>query len=394
MVDRTSEPRVRRARSPVPRWAVIGIFLLLAMQAITYAQAFLMPVLLGLLLALVFSPVRRALERAHVPAGIAAAGIVAALVAVFLTIVVTLATPVTNMVDDAPRIMAEVERKLSGLRDAADDVADVAAQVDQVASGGGGAEATEDAAQAAGEEAPERVVVQESGAAMDLALATPAVLAQIVLTLVLLFFLLASGDMFYEKIVHVTPRFSDKRRAVQIVYDVERRLSRYLLTIAIINAGLGVSIGLAMWAIGMPTPLLFATIGFLFNFVPYLGAITGVVIATAVGLVSLDTVGMALAAGAIYFLLTSIEGQFVTPYFVGRSLRLNVVVVFLSVTLWAWLWSVVGMLVATPVLVAIRTFCEHIPALQPFGDFLSARGEEREVTPADEAAAAETDPAE
>ena len=112
---------------------------------------------------------------------------------------------------------------------------------------------------------------------------------------------------------------------------------------------------------------------------PYLGAIAGVAISVAVALVSLDTVGAALVVGAVYFALTSIEGQFVTPYFVGRSLRLNVVVVFLSVTLWAWMWSVVGMLVATPVLVAIRTLCEHIPALEPLGDFLSGRGEERDA---------------
>ena len=236
-------------------------------------------------------------------------------------------------------------------------------------------------------------MVEERGAAMTLAMTAPTVLAQIVLTLVLLFFLLASGDMFYEKIVHVTPRFSDKRRAVRIAYDIERRLSRYLLTIAIINAGLGCAIGLAMWAIGMPTPLLFGVIGFVFNFVPYVGAVAGVVIVTAVAIVSLDTVGLALLAGALYFACTTVEGQFVTPYFVGRALRLNVVVVFISVTLWAWLWSVVGMLVATPMLVAIRTFCEHIPALEPFGDFLSGRGEEVESSPAEVGPSANTDQA-
>ena len=399
MTDQTSDSPESKASNSVPRWAVIGIFIILVFAAITYAQSFLMPVVLAFLLALVFSPVRRALERLRVPAGAAAALIVSALVAIFLAITVTLAAPVAGLVDDGPRIVAEVERKLAGLRDAAEDVAEVAAQVDEVAAGGA-AEATEDAAEATGEEAPERVVVEEQGAALSVALAAPAVLAQIVLTLVLLFFLLASGDMFYEKIVHVTPRFSDKRRAVRIAFDIERRLSRYLLTIAVINAGLGLAIGLAMWAIGMPTPLLFGVIGFLFNFVPYVGAVAGVLIATAVAIVSLDTIGLALITGAIYFLCTSIEGQFVTPYFVGRSLRLNVVVVFISVTLWAWLWSVVGMLVATPMLVAIRTFSEHIPALEPFGDFLSARGDEAMPAPADEAALAgrtvpvEKDPAE
>ena len=80
--------------------------------------------------------------------------------------------------------------------------------------------------------------------------------------------------------------------------------------------------------------------------------------------------------GAVYLCLTALEGQIITPYFVGRSLSLNTVVVFLSVTLWAWLWSVVGMIVATPLLVALRVFSEHIPALESFGHFLSARGAE------------------
>ena len=377
MAEDVSEPPRRSTPGFAPRWAVVGIFLLLAVQAITYAQAFLMPVVLAILLALVFSPVRRGMERLRIAPGLAAAAIVSGLLAAFVAVALALAAPVTALVDDAPAIVADVERKLSSLRDAAGDVAEVAAQVDQVANGGGAAAATEEAASDAGENGPERVVVQERGAAMELALTAPTVLAQIVLTLVLLFFLLASGDMFYEKIVHVTPRFRDKRTAMKIAYDVERRLSHYLLTITIINAGLGVAVGLAMWAFGMPTPLLFAVIAFLFNFVPYLGAVAGVIVAMGVALVSLDTAGVALAVGAVYFILTSIEGQFVTPYFVGRSLRLNVVVVFLSVTLWAWLWSVVGMLVATPVLVAIRTLCEHIPALEPLGDFLSGRGEER-----------------
>ena len=377
MVEEAGAPRERRSSGPVPRWAVIGIFLLLAMQAITYAQAFLMPVVLAMLLALVFSPVRRGMERWRIPAGLGAAAIVTALVIGFGAIALSLVAPVAGLVDDAPTIAAEVRTKLQDLRGAADDVAQVAAQVDQIATGTGPAEATADAAAAAGEEdAPQRVVVEESGAAMSLAVTAPAVLAQVALTLVLLFFLLASGDMFYEKVVHVIPRFSDKRRAVRIAFDIERRLSHYLLTITIINAGLGVCVGLAMWAIGMPTPLLFGVIAFVFNFVPYVGAVAGIAVATAVAIVSLDTLGLALATGAIYFALTSLEGQFVTPYFVGRSLRLNVVVVFLSVTLWAWLWSVVGMLVATPVLVAIRTLCEHIDALEPLGDFLSARGEE------------------
>jgi predicted PurR-regulated permease PerM len=196
--------------------------------------------------------------------------------------------------------------------------------------------------------------------------------------LVLLLFLLASGDMFYEKIVHVMPTFKDKRRAVRIVYDIERKLSRYLFTITAINAGLGASIGASMWLIGMPNPLLFAVIGFAFNYVPYLGALSGIAVAAIVGLVTFDGAAQAFLPAVVYFALTAIEGQFVTPYFVGRRLEMNSVVIFLSIALGAWLWSVMGMLLAVPLLVTIRAFCEHIPRLEPVGGFLSARGSEGE----------------
>ncbi|WNK20379.1 AI-2E family transporter [Halomonas piscis] len=206
----------------------------------------------------------------------------------------------------------------------------------------------------------------------------PVYLGQVIFTLVLLIFLLASGDMFYEKIVHTLPNLRDKRRAKQIAQAIERQLSRYLLTITVINAGLGTAVGLAMWALGMPSPLIFGIIAFLFNFVPYLGAIIGVAIAATVALVSFTWLGMPLVVGGAYLALTTLEGQFVTPYFIGRSLRLNSVVVFLAISFWAWLWSAVGMIVAVPLLVAVKTFCDHISAMEPLGNFLAERHAERE----------------
>ena len=149
-----------------------------------------------------------------------------------------------------------------------------------------------------------------------------------------------------------------------------------MFTITAINAGLGVAIGMSMWLLGVPNPLLFGVIGFTFNYVPYLGAMCGIAIATVVGLVTFDGIGHALLPGTVYFALTTLEGQFVTPYFVGRSLKMNTVVIFLSIALGAWLWSVMGMLLAVPLLVTIRAFCEHIPQLESVGDFLSARGGE------------------
>jgi len=347
----------------VPRWAGIGIFAVLCIWALDYGQAFLTPVVLAVLLALVFSPMRRFLERLRLAPGIAALLIVGALLGGLVAGLSTLAGPASRWMDDAPRIGFELRQKLGEMREATEGVREAAEQVDEIAEGSDEAEP--------GEEEVQRVRVEEPGLVSRIALTTPAVLAQIVFTLVLLFFLLASGDMFYEKVVHSMPTFSDKRRAVRIARDIERKLSRYFFTITVINSGLGVAIGLTMWALGMPNPVLIGVGAAFLNFVPYLGAFMGVTLVLIAGLVTFSTAADALVAAGAYFALTSFEGQFVTPYFVGRSLRLNTVVVFLSVSFWAWLWSAVGMLLATPLLVTVRTLSEHVPSLRGLGGFLS-----------------------
>ena len=358
-----ARPVVRLSAHSVPRWAVVGIFLLLMVAGIAYARDFLMPVVLAFLLALVFSPIRRFLERRGFPSGLSALVIVGALAAMLLAGVLLLAAPVQGWVENAPAIGRQVEEKVRSLLGSAQAVLEAGQQVNDMASGGRNEDVQE-------------IVVREPSFFASFAYVAPAYLAQAVFTMVLLLFLLSSGDMFYEKLVHVMPTFRDKRRAMRIAYDIERKLSRYLFTITLINAGLGIAIGTAMWLIGMPDPLLFGVAGFAFNFVPYLGALAGAAIAAVVGLLTFDQLAYALLPVASYFALTIIEGQLVTPYFVGRRLEMNTVVIFLSITFWAWLWSIMGMLLAVPLLVAIRAFSEHIPQLEPLGDFLSMRGGE------------------
>lgn len=352
-----------------PRWAVIGIFLILAVASVGAAEAFLMPVILAFLLTLVFTPLRRALNRMGLPSWLCATLIISALIATSFVGIATLSTPVAEWAAEAPSIGRQIERKLRGLRGSVETIAEAGEQIDKLAEGGAETAVADDT---------QKVEVKEKSVLQRVAASAPTIGAQAVFVFVLLFFVIASGDMFYEKVVHVLPTLTDKRRALKIAFDIERRLARYFSTIALINAGLGVAIGLTMWAIGMPSPALFGLVGFILNFIPFIGAIIGVVLAVAIGFITFPDPWSALLAGGLYLSLTTIEGQFVTPYFVGRSLKLNTVVVFLSVALWAWLWSVVGMIIAVPVLVVIRVFSEHLPALEPLGDFLSARGAEND----------------
>lgn len=363
----TAEGSATSRQHMVPRWAGIGIFLLLAVFALAYAQLFFVPVVLAFLLSTVFSPVRRIFDRLGFPQGLTALGIVGSLLIILAVITTALAMPVNGWINNSAQIEYKIEARFHEISGPFSGFFRAKEKLEKIAG--------------SGSDEVQKVETQGTSITERLASLGPVYLGQSVFTLVLLIFLLASGDMFYEKIVHTLPNLRDKRRAGQMARAIERQLSRYLLTITVINAGLGIAVGLAMWGLGMPSPLIFGIIAFLFNFVPYLGAIIGVAIAATVALVTFNWLAMPLIVGGVYLALTTIEGQFVTPYFIGRSLRLNSVVVFLAISFWAWLWSAVGMIVAVPLLVAVKTVCDHIGTLEPLGNFLAERYAENDSDP-------------
>jgi predicted PurR-regulated permease PerM len=345
-----------------PHWSTKGLFVIAVGVIIVLARSFLMPLVLAFLLSLTFSPVRRWCERRRVPDGVSAAVIVIGLLAVCAAALGSLSGPLQNYAENAPTIMRDVEVKLRGISDLVDQVSEASDKVEELAG--------------SGDQAAQLKVDTGPGLLTQAAITVPYVIAQLLLTLVMLFFLIASGDMFYEKIVAVNPTFRDKRRAIGIVYDIERKISRYFLTITTINAGLGLAVGLAFWFMGMPNPVLFGAMAFALNFIPFLGAIAGVLISFAIGIVTFDTVGAAIVPAIVYFSLTSIEAQFVTPFAVGRSLKLNPVAVFVAVAFWGWAWSAVGMFIAVPILIVVRAFSEKVEGLNGLGIFLSGRGDD------------------
>jgi predicted PurR-regulated permease PerM len=220
--------------------------------------------------------------------------------------------------------------------------------------------------------AVQKVAVQSPGLLTMAVSNLVSVLATTLVTLVLALFLLASGDLFYVKLIDAFPRFGDKKRALRIVYGIERNVSRYVLLVTAINAALGLVIGAGMWAIGMPQPAVWALFAFLVNFLPYIGPLSGAGLAAAVAVVSFDNLGHAALAPVIYLASTSIEGQFITPVILGRQLELNTVSVFVTVVFWGWLWGIAGALIAVPFLVCVKVFCDNVPSCNTLGSFLSA----------------------
>lgn len=349
------------------RASIIGIFLMMAAGALYFAQDLLVPLCLAFLFSVLLSPIVRGLGRLGVPAGVSATLIVIALMGIIAAGAWSLSGPVGQWIDDAPRIGAEIQQKLAVMRGWFGFMEQVSNQVDQ----------------AAGANDPDvlRVVLKEPGLLKSAATGVPEVITKIGLTLFLLLFLLASGDLFREKLVKILPTLSDKKRAVHIARDIEREVSRYLLTITGINIVTGFMVGLGLWAIGMPNPLLWGVLATFLTYIPYLGAAIGISLVGAVAIVSFDTFAHALLAPAVYLAVATLEGQALTPLIVGRRLEMNAVAILVAVAVWAWLWGVIGALIAVPFLVIIKVISFHVESMDAVGRFLGAR----EPTPAEEA---------
>ncbi len=350
--------------SPVPwakmqAWSVAGIFWIMLLAVMTIAQGLIVPVVSAVFIALIFSPVRRSLGQIGIPAPVAAAFILLGIVSLIAVIVYFASGAALARIEEAPAFFELVVTKIEDLFGSLRPVMAASDQIDAMAQ----------------DETVQTVVLRQPGFMTALQHATPIVVGQIVIALTLALFLISSGDMFHEKLVQAMPTVRDKRRALSIARDIETQLSAYLLTITLINAAAAVAIGFAMWAMGMPDPLLFAVTAFVLNFIPYLGGLVGVVSTFLIALISMDSPVAALGPPLVYYLVNTLEGQFITPVLVGRRLKLNAVVVFLAFALWAWLWSFMGMLLAMPILLSLKVVSDHVPGMAPIGKFLADRDE-------------------
>jgi predicted PurR-regulated permease PerM len=352
---------------PSLRGLVLGIFIILLFSSLYFAREFFVPVVLAFLFALTLTPIVRFLRKKGVPSAVSATLLVF-LTTGFITISgYLLSGPVTELLNDAPRIGADVRERLSEVRGPIDRLLRISRDIEDATNNVSASDA-------------QQVVVQQPGIVSRAAGNLLSAGTTIAITLLLTTFLLASGTLFYEKIIQTVSTLTKKKRALRIVFDIEREISRYLLTVAIINAGLGIAIGLGLWAIGMPMPFVWGAAAAVLNFLPYIGAAMTLVGVAAVSIVSFETLTMAAIPPLFVLMCNIIEGQIVTPVTVGRRLELNAVSVFIAVAFWSWLWGFIGALIAVPILVIIKVFCDHFDGLRSIGNFLAAH---QAVEPAD-----------
>jgi predicted PurR-regulated permease PerM len=271
-----------------------------------------------------------------------------------------LAVPAAGWLEKAPYSLQEFQQRLQALKKPMEKVAQASGALENLATAPNSQPAK-----------TQTVEVKQHPVSDRLMVATPEFLASSLTMLILLYFLLAYDGVFLGKLIRLMPTLSDKKRAVSIAHEIESQVSRYLFTVTVINCCLGLAVGTAVGLLGLRNPLMWGVLVALLNFIPYLGALTGIICMTLGALLSFNNVSYALIFPLCYFVLAALEGNFITPMVMGRSLTLNPVIVLLSLTFWGWMWGIVGVILAVPILAAFKIFCAHIKPMEPLAEFLS-----------------------
>ncbi len=355
--NRSILPTVTKPVRPLPvRMATISrclvLLSVLAVIAACYvAREIIGTILLALLFSLLFSPLVSFLQKIRLPRALISGLIVLAIVGTSVGALYALAQPAKDWIAKAPAAIHSASQRFKDLRGPVQEAQKASESLSDLTSSSTNTQ---------------QVVVKDSSNPLtSLAAGTPHVLELIAATILLLYFFLSSGDNFLRRLVEIAPGMTEKRIVVSIAREIQREMSRYLQTITFINFGLGCATAIAMALLQVPNAILWGAMVFLFNFAPYVGASLSAVVLAILGFSTFGSLGHAMAVPGTFLVLAFIEGQLVTPTIIGRRLAVNPVVVFVWLLVWGWLWGIIGILLAGPLLACFRIICQHTEALRP-----------------------------
>ncbi len=344
--------------------AQIVLIVLGTITALYFARPVLLPVFLACTAGMTLKPIIRWASSCHIPPALSAAVVILFLVAGVMAGVFEFGRPALTWVDNAPQHMTELRQRIQKLVPPGGHFSEAAAALNNL--GATDAEKKEE------QKNTPTVQVKDNHSSTSLINWTAVFLAGLVETVLLLYLLLASGDLFLQKLVHVMPTLGDKKRAVEISHEIQQNISNYLFSVTLINIGLGVIVSAGLYFMGVPNAAMWGIFVAVLNFVPYFGPICGIILLAAVGLLTFETsLWQALLPPAWYLLLHLLETNLVTPVLLGRRFTLNPVVIFVSLIFWMWLWGVPGALLSLPILVSIKVISDHVPALSSISEVLS-----------------------
>jgi len=336
-----------------------GIFVLLLLAIGAIAARVVLPIMVALLFSLMLAPAVRFLTTWRMPRSLASLIVLGVAIAAGGLLLNALARPAIDWFAQAPKVIEQVAHQMHSLWRPLADASKATEKITHMTDPAPGSQTV-------------RVIDDSPDTLFQLLAAAPAIIASVGVTLLLIFVFLLHGDAVLRKIVELAPDWHAKRGVVVATRDAQRELSRYVLTISLINAALGLVTAVALWWLHIPDALLWGGMVGIFNFAPYVGPLITVVALTVVGLTAEHTLPLGLAPPAVFLVLHLTESFIITPWLAGRRLALDPVMIFLSLMVFGWMWGVPGLLIAVPLLTCFNIIASRVPAWAPLAKLLGA----------------------
>jgi predicted PurR-regulated permease PerM len=188
----------------------------------------------------------------------------------------------------------------------------------------------------------------------------PAAAVQIFFAVLLIYFFLAGWTQLRRSTIRGSGSFDRALHTARLIQNVVDATSNYLTTIVVINITLGLAVAACVWMMGMPSPLMWGGIVALCNFVPYVGPFIAAALLGMGGLMTFDSVFLALLPAIVQIVLHSVEANVVTPMVLGRRLTVNPILILVSLSFWGWVWGAPGAFLAIPLLIIIQTIVRSV----------------------------------
>lgn len=360
-LDKVAAPADDAAEMPLPgspqTFFLAGLFVLAVLAALYAASAIILPIVLAFILMLLLQPAVRLLERVRLPRALGALVVILLVIGTLAGLVAALSVPAATWAERLPQGIPRLEAHLVVLKRPIEALQALIQQAEQ-------------ATDTPGQKGATIAVRRDLGLSGALFAGTRAVVDGLFTTILVLYFLLVSGDIFMRRVVEILPSFGEKRQAVDISQQVSQDISAYLVTITVMNAAVGIATAAAMYMCGLGDALLWGAAAFLLNYVPILGPLFGTGIFLLAGMLVFDNLWWALLPPALYFGIHLIEGEMLTPMLLARRFTLNPVLVILALVFWFWMWGVPGAILAVPMLAIVKIVCDRVRPLKALGHFL------------------------
>lgn len=324
---------------------LLGLALFLALPFVfSVGSVVFLPLVSAIILTIVLSPLADRLIRLGLPNVIASAlSLLAAIVVVVLAVLV-IVQPAYDMVDQVPEMIARIGEQFTTLRGNFNWIAEIDRQLARITGNASGAQ----------------VIVAGPSVLEQVAIATPSVVVEIFLTLLMTYFMIEARIRMKRRLLLDRHSFGASLRAARVMRDVQDRVASYIITVAQINFGVGVLVALGAWGLGLTAPVMWGGLAMALNFLPYIGPLAMTGLFVLVGLGTSDSLLLGLVPPLLFLALHTVEANFVTPALLGARFTVNPVMILLSISYFSWIWGVIGALLSVPILLTLTALVEHL----------------------------------